>query len=354
MAKIAIGMSGGVDSTVAAGLLKAQGHEVIGVTLALWRGSLCCSFEDVERAKVVCHQMGIKHYLIEALEDFRSKIVEPFILGRIQGQTPNPCVHCNKYFKFGLLWDHVIRRDPEVEALASGHYARLSQNPESQRWEVFQAADPGKDQSYMLWQLSQEQLARSVFPLGNMMKSEVRAQAAEMGLQELAAKPDSQDLCFVVPTSEDFWRQNAPEACEPGEIVNQSGKVIGKHTGRVFYTPGQRKGLGGGSPERQFVMAVEPDKNRVMVATREQNLSNQLLLNSVNWVSIPEPVGELEAFYKLSSRAKPVAGKLICLPEQKAKVELLEAQMRVGQGQSTVIYDENGRLLGGGLLEAML
>lgn len=353
MAKIAIGMSGGVDSSVAAALLQAEGHEVVGVTLALWRGSLCCSFEDVARAKEVSKRLGIRHYLIEALDDFRAQIVEPFIEARLQGQTPNPCVLCNQHFKFGLLWQQIQHRDPEITALASGHYARLHFNPQSQRHEVWKGADPGKDQSYMLWRLSQAQLRHSLFPLAELNKSQVREKAQELGLTELAQKPDSQDLCFIVPTAEAFWQEQAPQGTVPGDIVNLEGEVLGKHQGRVSYTPGQRRGLGGGSAERLFVAGVDPERNQVRVATRERLLSRHLRLAEINWVSIPEPEAELDCYFKLSSRGAPLPGRLKLGPERQGSVVLEEAQMPVGRGQSTVFYDAQGRVLGGGVLVSM-
>lgn len=353
MAKIAIGMSGGVDSSVAAALLQEAGHTVIGVTLALWRGSLCCSFEDVARAKTVCKQLGIRHMLIEALDDFRIRVVEPYILGRLQGNTPNPCVLCNQHFKFGLLWDQIQARDPEIEALASGHYARLQQNPETGRWEVWHSADPNKDQSYMLWRLSQQQLAHSCFPLGHLKKSEVRQEALRLGLSELAQKPDSQDLCFLVPTREQFWQETALEGCEPGEIVDRQGKVLGQHQGRVFYTPGQRRGLGIGSEERLYVASVDAAKNQVQVARREELLTRELALKEVNFVSIAPPDAPLQAGFKTSSRSKPAPGVLNLTGPDTARVTLEEAQMPVGQGQSIVFYDGEGRVLGGGVLAAM-
>jgi tRNA-uridine 2-sulfurtransferase len=351
MAKIAVGMSGGVDSSVAAVLLQKAGHEVIGVTLALWRGSLCCSFEDVARAKQVAKQLGIRHYLIEALDDFRTQIVDPYVLARIQGETPNPCVSCNKLFKFGLLWDRILAREPELSALASGHYACIDFNRESQRWEVFQARDQNKDQSYMLWQLSQSQLAHSLFPLGKLQKSEVRELALEFELEDLAQKPDSQDLCFVVPNKAQFWQNEAPEACLPGEIVNAEGKVMGQHQGRVFYTPGQRRGVGGGSSERQYIVAINSQTNQLQVAPRAESLVQQLALSQVNWLSLNPPNDTLEALFKLSSHAETIPGSLKLLQNNGAEVQLQMAQMRVGQGQSIVFYDASGRLLGGGVLE---
>lgn len=353
MAKIAVGMSGGVDSSVAAALLQAQGHEVIGVTLALWRGSLCCSFEDVARAKAVAQQLGIRHFLIEALDDFRSQIVEPFVAARLQGLTPNPCVWCNQHFKFGLLWDQLQHKDPEISALASGHYARLNYNPETQRQEVFMGKDPSKDQSYMLWRLSQTQLQHALFPLGELQKSQVREKAQALGLTELAQKADSQDLCFVVPTADEFWQAQAPQGMVPGEIVYLDGQVHGRHTGRVKYTPGQRRGLGGGSAERLYVAGVDPVSNQVRVAPREKLLSVRLSLSEVNWVSIPAPQAELRCLFKLGSRGVAVRGLLHPLAGRAAKVQLDEPHMPVGQGQSVVFYDSSDRLLGGGILTKM-
>lgn len=353
MTKIAIGMSGGVDSSVAAALLQEAGYEVIGVTLALWRGSLCCSFEDVARAKQVCKQLGIKHFLIEALDDFRIQVVEPFVAARLSGKTPNPCVTCNKQFKFGLLWERLLKRDSEVNALASGHYARLQHNAETQRWEVLAAKDPGKDQSYMLWQLSQVQLAHSLFPLGDLTKAQVRQKAMDLGLSEIAQKPDSQDLCFIVPSSEQFWQEKAAEGCQTGEIVDQQGKVLGQHHGRVFYTPGQRRGLGIGSSERLFVSGVDPERNQVQVAPKQALMTHDITLSDLNWVSIAPPTDRLRAGFKLSSRSQPLAGVLTLQDSHSAQLYLDKAHMPVGQGQSTVFYDTDYRLLGGGILQSM-
>ncbi|HEY9838927.1 MAG: tRNA 2-thiouridine(34) synthase MnmA [Candidatus Sericytochromatia bacterium] len=342
--KIAVAMSGGVDSAVAAALLRRAGHEVVGVSMVSWRRSLCCSFEDVAQARLLARQLGIKHYLIDLMDPFHQELVQPYVEARLQGLTPNPCPACNRDFKLGRMWEALLQR-VDVEALATGHYARQLCDPVSRRQILLQARDRRRDQSYMLWSLSQEQLQRTLFPLGELSKPEVRALAVELGMEAVAHKPDSQDLCFLVPDQATFWQEQAAGRYAPGEIINASGQVLGQHKGLVFYTPGQRRGLGIAGAERLYVSDLDPEQNRLVVGPPAQ--VNELYLTQLNWLSVSAQALDCQAQLRLHGLLLPAR----LLPDgDGARLCFAESISQVACGQSAVCYDGDGRLLAGGVV----
>lgn len=346
--EVAVAMSGGVDSTVAAVLLKEAGYSVVGVSMVSWKRSLCCSFEDVARARLMARRLGIKHYLIDLMNDFSEEIVKPYVDARVQGLTPNPCPACNRQFKFGKMWQ-ALRKRTKADVLASGHYARLDQEPVHLRMRLRRAAELKRDQSYMLWQLDQDQLRRILFPLGEYTKSQVRELAREFGLTEAANKPDSQDLCFVVPDAETFWREQAPLRSAAGEIINCSGQIIGQHKGLVHYTLGQRKGLGVAAESRQYVQQILSAENRLMIGSEPVSV-RRLLLRQLNWVSLapsPEPI---VCDVQVRLHGRPLAARLLAVDPQNALLELQEAIPQIAAGQSVVCYGPEGELLLGGIV----
>lgn len=344
---IAVAMSGGVDSSMCALLLKNQGESVIGVTLALWRGSLCCSLEDAGEARYIARSLDIPHYLIDGIEAFRNEIVQPYIHQRLKGHTPNPCVDCNPRFKVDFLWEQLLKRT-QADYLATGHYVSKRYNPQTNRYELWQGKDATKDQSYMLWRLTQTQLARLQFPLGEITKKQLREQAAEQGWVKLAQKPDSQDLCFVTPNSRQFWNTNAPEGCVPGPIKDTEGHVIGQHQGRVLYTQGQRRGLNVAAKERLYVTEIQAEQNTVIAGAYADTFCQSLVLNTINWVSVAPWETPAEIFVKTNYRSPLYKAKLTQTGEAQGELFFEQPLSKPALGQSCVFYDKSGRVLGGG------
>lgn len=356
-ARVVVAMSGGVDSSVAAALLVEQGFQVIGVTLQLWPAHLpleheggCCSLAAVEDARRVANRIGIPYYVLNFEELFEDHVIRPFVQAYSAGRTPNPCIVCNEQVKFGALLARALELDADY--LATGHYARVTWDPVEGRYALCRAADPRKDQSYALYGLTQEQLARTLFPLGPYTKVAVRQMAAERGLP-VAAKPDSQELCFVGGGDyREFLRRYAPESLRPGEIVDLEGRVLGRHQGVALYTVGQRRGLGvaGRDGEPLYVLRLEPETNRVVVGTREQVGSVELRAGRVNWVAWPgPPAGERAVTARVRSHA-PEAPAVVAGEGEGVRTRFLDPQPGVAPGQSVVWYDGD-RVAGGGIIE---
>ena len=347
---VAVAMSGGVDSTVVAALLKQSGFEVIGVSMVGWRHSLCCSFEDVARARLMARRLGIRHYLIDLMEAFRDQLVMPYVEARLQGLTPNPCPSCNRDFKFGRMLAGLRRRTP-AEALASGHYARLCVDPVSHRLGLRRASEVARDQSYMLWQLSQAQLRQLLFPLGELSKADVRAYARDLDLPEVAARPDSQDLCFLVPDQPSFWQEQADGRYGPGDLVDASGKVLGQHKGMVFYTPGQRRGLGVSADTRLYVQSLCPSRNQIQVGPAPEPQFRRLRLQQLNWVACEPQSEPLTCLAQTRLHGKMVLAQIHPNPGlSSAWVEFKESIVQVAAGQSVVCYSPDGDVLLGGIV----
>ncbi len=350
--RIVVAMSGGVDSSTVAGLLREAGHEVIGVTLQLYdhgaatgRKGACCAGQDIHDARRVADTLGIPHYVIDAEERFARAVIADFADSYAAGETPVPCVRCNQSVKFTDL--AALARSLGAERLATGHYVRRVDGPDGP--ELHRAADPARDQSWFLFATTREQLAFSLFPLGGMPdKRAVRAEAERLGLA-VAEKPDSQDICFV-PSGRytDVVGRLRPDAGAAGEIVSQDGRVLGRHDGVMRYTVGQARGLGSAAMDggqRQVVLATEPGTRRVVVGPRDSG-TRHVALGEVNWLAAP-PAEGLRCCVKLRAREAPQPAVVRATAD--GAVVLLDAPALPAPGQACVFY-EGDRVLGGGFI----
>ena len=348
--KVAVAMSGGVDSSVAAALLAEQGYDVFGMMLRLWSepgkemANRCCTPDAMARAKRIAAQLGIPFYVIDAKDVFRGTVVKYFLDGYTQGVTPNPCLMCNRHIRWEFLLNRALALGADF--MATGHYARVQRTP-GEPVRLQRGKDPHKDQSYVLAVLEQQQLARAVFPVGEYTKPQVRALAEKFKLPSASIK-DSQDLCFLAGTDyQDFLRRFAPQTISPGQIVTTSGEVIGEHNGLAFYTIGQRKGLGIAHSEPLYVIQKEIETNTLVVGPKAEMGKHELTAGSVNWVSGQPRTAPFDAEVKIRYTAKFVPGVVIPSEIGKFKVKFEHPLRDITPGQAAVAYQGDEAIVSG-------
>ncbi|MCI0337749.1 MAG: tRNA-specific 2-thiouridylase [Acidobacteria bacterium] len=385
---IAVAMSGGVDSSTAAALLKSQGHDLVGFSMQLWNQrrinvgpegeplpSRCCSLDDLYDARTVAVKLSFPFYVINLENEFERDVVRPFVTNYLNGLTPSPCVACNSFLKFDKLVE--LAKSVDAEKVATGHYARVLYDETRGRWLLQRAVNQAKDQSYFLFELTQEQLSYAMFPLGEMNKQQVREIAEAAGLPT-AHKPESQEICFIpdgnyarfiekyleedktAPTSENelpglnqpLMRSNRRSNLDssklsPGEIVSTSGEVLGIHQGIHRYTIGQRKGLGISAPEPVYVVQIDAQKNRIVVGSSDALLKREMIVQRVNWIAIEDLTRPITVTVKIRSRAEEAAATLTKNENGSVLVTFDEAQRAITPGQAAVFYDSD-IVVGGG------
>lgn len=348
--RVAVGMSGGLDSSVVAALCVDQGWEVLGLTLHMFKeGSRCCSIEDVNRARRVCEYLGIRHYVINAMEQFEELIIRRFVDEYASGRTPSPCILCNEHIKFGTLHQRALQFG--CTHIATGHYARLEAREDGVH--LLRALDRRKDQSYFLHRLTQEQLRRSLFPLEARTKTEAAAYARERGLPiEKSLTVESQDLCFVPDDGHPaFVEQRRPELRRLGEIRDLEGRVLGKHGGYHRYTVGQRRGLGVAATTPLYVHHLEPGANRVVLAEREEVMSTTCCVEDVHWIVGPPSDRAFASTARVRYRHEAAACEVVLREDRRLRLTFKEPQFAVTPGQAAVLYDGD-EVLGGGWIAA--
>ncbi len=348
MNKVAIGLSGGVDSSTAAAILQSRGYEVVGLTLWLMKGKGQCCSEGMVDAAELCQQLGIPHHVVDSREVFAANIIDYLVAGYSEGITPLPCSACNKSVKFGPMVKYA-REELGIDKIATGHYAQITYDEASGRYQLQRAVDRNKDQSYFLYDLSQDLLAASIFPLGEYAKAQTRQIAADYGLKT-ADKAESQDLCLVESHGSMQTFLDKYIAPKKGDIVNLQGKVLGQHDGVHHYTIGQRKGLGIAAPEALYVVGLDAVTNKVIVGDRTCADKIECTANRVNWVSIDEPTTPIRAEVQVRYRSTAVPVTVIPLENSRVKLVFDEPQFSITPGQAAVWYDGDV-VLGGGIIE---
>lgn len=355
---VAVAMSGGVDSSVAAALLRAEGRDVFGVTMELVslppRFCLsdelrsCCGRKAVDDAVAVAAKLGILHCVVDFRIPFEARVVNDFCAEYAAGRTPNPCVRCNQFIKFGLLFERARRLG--AEAVATGHYARLDRDAASGRWLLRKGLDPDKDQSYFLHPLSQTDLSRALFPLGGLKKREVRDLALASGLP-VANKAESQEICFI-PDDDyaGFLRERCPGAFEPGPIVDPSGREIGRHEGVAHFTIGQRKGMGIAAPRPLYVIRVDVERNTIVAGPSEALYGRSLDATGMNWIAIDRLTGPLNVRARIRYKHAEAPARVEPAGPDRVRVEFEKPQRAIAPGQSVVFYDGD-IVVGGGTID---
>ncbi|MCB0409085.1 MAG: tRNA 2-thiouridine(34) synthase MnmA [Flavobacteriales bacterium] len=357
--KVLVAMSGGIDSSVAAMLLHEQGYDVIGITMKTWdyatsggtrKTTGCCSLDDINDARALAVEMGFHHIILDIREEFGDAIIDNFVGEYLAGRTPNPCVLCNTHIK----WDALLRRADQLgcEFIATGHYAQIRQ--ENGRYVISKGLDTNKDQSYVLWGLSQKSLARTLFPLGGFDKPSIRQMALDRGYQELAKKSESFEICFVPDNDYRGFLKRKVEGLEEkvagGNFVDTEGNVLGKHQGYPFYTIGQRKGLELAFGDPRYVVKIDADKNEVVLGTKEDLNRKTVYVREPNLMKYEKLEGELDALSKIRYKDKGTNSSISMLPDGRVKIEFLNDVQGVAPGQSAVFYEGND-LIGGGFID---
>jgi len=355
MAKVAVGMSGGTDSSVAAALLKTQGHDVIGVTMEIWDGEALqiektqhgCygpgEREDVEDARKVAQILGIPFHAFDLKKEYKSKVLDYFCHEYLSGRTPNPCIRCNRWIKLEALVKRARDSGIECDYFATGHYARVEYDESRRRYLLKKAKDLKKDQSYFLFALSQEQLGRLLFPVGDYTKEEVRRLASSLGLG-VEDKPESQN--FIAGGYSSLLESVA----RPGPVLDRRGNVLGQHRGIPFYTIGQRKGLRISAGEPLYVNALDPERNAVVVGSKEDVYGTELIASNLNWIAIEGLQQSIEAKAKIRYLHTEAEAIIAPLDEDKVYIKFKEPQMAITPGQAVVFYDDD-TVVGGGTIE---
>ena len=358
--KVLVAMSGGIDSTVTAMMLHEQGYQVIGITMKTWdyansggsqKETGCCSLDSINDARSVAVDMGFPHYIVDIREEFGEHVIDDFVDEYMAGRTPNPCVMCNTHIK----WSALLRRADalECEFIATGHYATIHQHAD--RYFVRRSADTQKDQSYVLWGLSQECLSRSMFPLGGMTKPEVRQLAADYGYLELSKKSESYEICFVPDNDYRSFLKRRVDGLEErvagGLFVDQQGEILGQHEGYPFYTIGQRKGLGIALGEPMYVTDINPAENKVVLGRQEDLIRNGMMVGQINLMKYPVLPEGYEATVKVRYRDRGTLAEIRQVGDQYLDVSFLANVGGIAPGQSAVIY-EGDDVIGGGIIQA--
>lgn len=363
--KIAVAMSGGVDSSAAAAILKAQGHDLVGFTMQLWnqrRGlsvdedgqplpSRCCSLDDVYDARRVAEELGFPFYVLNLEQEFERDVVKPFVDSYLRGETPIPCVACNSRLKFASL--DKLASSLGCEKVASGHYARVEWDEATNRYRLLRGCDPQKDQSYFLWELTQGQLSRALFPLGELSKNDAR-QAARENQLAVAEKKESQEICFVPDGDYAGFIDRYLEAESQtdrlpaaGEVVTSSGQVIGAHNGIHRYTIGQRRGIGIAQPRPLYVLGIDSVKNQIIVGEDDELLAREFTAAGVNWITFDNPAEAVRAEVRVRYRHTAAPATITPMTVDRVRVTFDEPQRAVTPGQATVFY-RGDEVLGGG------
>ncbi len=355
--KVMIGMSGGVDSSVAAAILLEKGYEVIGVTMQIWpdmeeerlktEGG-CCSLSAVDDARRVANKLGIPYYVMNFKEVFEKKVIDYFTEEYINGRTPNPCIACNRHVKFDALLNKAVSMG--IDYIATGHYAKVEFDETSKRFLLKKSVTDRKDQTYALYNLTQEQLARTLMPIGDYEKDRVRELAKELGLT-VATKPDSQEICFVEDNDyAGFIEKNTDYKVKPGNFVDTKGKILGRHNGIIHYTVGQRKGLGITFGKPMFVVGIDAKNDNVVLGEEGEVLSDSLTASDLNFISIEKLDGPMSVEVKIRYSARPAVATITPAGEGQVKVEFDIPQRAITPGQSVVFYDGDV-VVGGGVIE---
>ena len=362
---IAVAMSGGVDSSTVAAMMHRDGKNIVGMTMQLWNQrrlpelvpdgptGRCCSLDDVYDARYVAEKLAIPYYVVNFEKRFEQQVVKPFIDEYLNGRTPIPCTLCNNYIKFDQFLE--MAAGVHADFVATGHYAQIDYDEASGRYRMLRAADAAKDQTYFLFGLTQQQLSRTLFPLGGMTKPEVRELAKQLDVP-IHAKPDSQEICFV-PNGDYgafidsyFKEQGIAPRETHGEIVTADGEILGEHAGVHHYTVGQRKGLGIAAPEPLYVIATEPATQRVIVGRNDDLLRAKMPVKQINWISIAVPKAPIRAQVRIRNKHLPSPATITPIDNTRAEVHFDEPQRAVTPGQAAVFYDGN-IVLGGGWID---